>query len=93
MQAGRVIFMEVECSASSITQQFCTKHKVDGFPTLKLMGGGLPNAILFERDRSVQGMVEFLNEHVPEEDSEDDGAGQAPADATEVPAAGGKAEL
>jgi len=52
--AGKVIFMEVECSASDAAQEFCTKHNVDGYPTLKLMGGKLPKALFFERDRSVQ---------------------------------------
>ena len=52
--AGKVIFMEVECSASGSAQEFCTKHNVDGYPTLKLMGGKLQKALFFERDRSVQ---------------------------------------
>jgi thioredoxin-like negative regulator of GroEL len=34
---GRVMFMEVECSSSVETRKFCGKHRVDGFPTLKLM--------------------------------------------------------
>ena len=46
--------MEVSCSASDQAQEFCTKHNVDGFPTIKLMGGKLKKALLFERDRSVQ---------------------------------------
>ncbi|EKX41514.1 hypothetical protein GUITHDRAFT_112488 [Guillardia theta CCMP2712] len=64
--SGRVIFMEVECSSSDLAQEFCTKHDVDGYPTLKLMGGKFTQAILFERDRNVQGFIEFLNEHIPE---------------------------
>jgi thiol-disulfide isomerase/thioredoxin len=52
--AGKVIFMEVECSASDSAQEFCTKHNVDGYPTVKLMGGKLQKALFFERDRSVQ---------------------------------------
>ena len=34
---GRVMFMEVECSSSVDSRKFCGKHRVDGFPTLKLM--------------------------------------------------------
>ena len=34
---GRVMFMEVECSSSVDTRKFCGRHRVDGFPTLKLM--------------------------------------------------------
>jgi len=69
--SGRVIFMEVECSSSDLAQEFCTKHDVDGFPTLKLMGGKFTQAILFERDRNVQGFIEFLDEHVPDKADEE----------------------
>lgn len=64
--AGKVIFMEVECSSSDAAQEFCTKHNVDGYPTIKLMGGKLEKALFFNRDRSVQTMIDFLKEHVPE---------------------------
>ena len=64
--AGKVIFMEMECSSSDQAQEFCTKHNVDGFPTIKLMGGKLEKALFYDRDRSVQTIIEFLKEHVPE---------------------------
>ena len=35
------------------------------YPTLKLIGGSLKAPIEFDRDRSVQGMMEFLEMHVP----------------------------
>lgn len=51
---GRVMFMEVECSSTDQTMAFCHKHGVDGYPTLKLMGGPLKETIVFDRERSVQ---------------------------------------
>ncbi len=51
---GRVMFMEVECSSTEVTTNFCQKHGIDGYPTLKVMGGKIKEAITFDRDRSVQ---------------------------------------
>jgi len=64
--AGKVIFMEVVCSSSDAAQEFCTKHNVDGYPTIKLMGGNLKKSLFFVRDRSVQTMLDYLKEHVPD---------------------------
>ena len=51
---GRVMFMEVECSSTEETTNFCQKHGVDGYPTLKLLGGKMKESITFDQDRSVQ---------------------------------------
>ena len=45
-QVGRVIFMDVECSSSSITQSFCNKHMVLTILTVLTILGFDPNALV-----------------------------------------------
>ena len=63
---GRVMFMEVECSSSREATAFCGKHRVDGFPSLMLMGGPLKSAISYDGDRSALGLLSFVTKHVPD---------------------------
>mmetsp|Transcript_57338 Transcript_57338/g.92762 ORF Transcript_57338/g.92762 Transcript_57338/m.92762 type:complete len:256 (+) Transcript_57338:74-841(+) len=63
---GRVMFMEVECSSSVDSQKFCGKHRVDGFPTLVLMGGSLKKPLIHDGDRSAPGIMSFIQSIVPD---------------------------
>ena len=53
---------------------------------MKLLGGKLEKALFYERDRSVQTMIEFLKEFVPEAfvDKVDDSEAEEESPKTEL---------
>lgn len=66
------------------------------YPTIKLMGGSLKQPVTFDRDRTVQGIVEFLEHHVPEEAVKEEAVKEEAVEEEEAAAAaegGAKAEL